>query len=304
MDQVVAEAEAPPQSRVQALITSIRSRADALLSAIKQRLRRWHVRRSMPAVEDIVVYRRFALKLLQGHGRGTTALLASADRGMDSAQCCALLSAAIAGIVKKPILILDISPAGSVLPMFLGCSHRSDDSEGVSYASRDDRFFERDEGWFFNTREGLDFGPFKTRNAAQQALDDFVLADLAGRENTPSKSASQVIQATAVENVFYLSALSAGLQILLHNDSTDEAAPIQSMLSEVGEKYHHILIFGGHLLDSATSLKLASHVDSVILTSVENETTQGEFKEAINTLRMSGANSIHSLLIQVGNGAK
>jgi len=53
--------------------------------------------------------------------------------------------------------------------------HRSSDDRPKT-RFRSERFFRSDGHWFFNTREGTTEGPFPTREAAQGALTEYLLA--------------------------------------------------------------------------------------------------------------------------------
>ena len=50
----------------------------------------------------------------------------------------------------------------------LNKNRRDDDSNTAE--DRSDRFTQQGDFWFFKTREGLDVGPFESRNEAQYAL--------------------------------------------------------------------------------------------------------------------------------------
>lgn len=43
-----------------------------------------------------------------------------------------------------------------------------------SIPTRSDRFFDQEAYWYFRTREGLDIGPYDSRDAATQGLNDFL----------------------------------------------------------------------------------------------------------------------------------
>ena len=47
--------------------------------------------------------------------------------------------------------------------------------DGLARADKSERITEKDEGWFFTSREGLQ-GPFKTHAGASKALQDYILA--------------------------------------------------------------------------------------------------------------------------------
>ncbi len=40
--------------------------------------------------------------------------------------------------------------------------------------TRSDRFFQKDDYWYYSTREGVDIGPFDNRNDAKVGCSDFV----------------------------------------------------------------------------------------------------------------------------------
>lgn len=40
--------------------------------------------------------------------------------------------------------------------------------------TRSDRFFQKDDYWYYTTREGVDIGPFDTREEARTGCCDFV----------------------------------------------------------------------------------------------------------------------------------
>jgi len=46
--------------------------------------------------------------------------------------------------------------------------------EQGSAPERASRFFERDNYWYYRTREGLTFGPFDTRSDATQGASEFI----------------------------------------------------------------------------------------------------------------------------------
>lgn len=47
--------------------------------------------------------------------------------------------------------------------------------DGLARADKSERITQKDEGWFFTSREGLQ-GPFKTQAGASKALQDYILA--------------------------------------------------------------------------------------------------------------------------------
>ena len=45
---------------------------------------------------------------------------------------------------------------------------------GKTSPARQSRFFERDNYWYYSTREGVDFGPFDTRRDAERGASAFI----------------------------------------------------------------------------------------------------------------------------------
>lgn len=46
--------------------------------------------------------------------------------------------------------------------------------KGTESPNRSQRFFEREEYWYYSTREGVDIGPFDTLNEAKHGVSDFI----------------------------------------------------------------------------------------------------------------------------------
>lgn len=45
---------------------------------------------------------------------------------------------------------------------------------GTQSPNRSRRFFEKDEYWYYSTREGVDIGPFDTLGEAEHGVSDFI----------------------------------------------------------------------------------------------------------------------------------
>lgn len=53
---------------------------------------------------------------------------------------------------------------------------------------RSSRFYSLDGGWYFTTREGIDFGPFPDRNEARKELENYISSTAAGDNNQGSSN--------------------------------------------------------------------------------------------------------------------
>ncbi|MDT0593765.1 DUF6316 family protein [Glaciecola petra] len=268
-------------------------------------IQRWWARRKVKVTEDIVPYRRLALQFVHDKTQSPTMLVVSTDKDDSVAHSCVLLTMALTSIVKKPVLLIDISNTGSAIPDLLGCQSRAGESGTFTPDARKKRFYENDEGWFFNTREGETIGPFLSLEDAKLELENYIENDLFTTDGTTTSKTNQFILTSQAKNIDYMSAVSAGLHGSLENKSEDEAMrQIADLINEVQDNYEYVIFYAGYLLDSSTALKVAPHAGRVVLASIENKTGQKEYLDAAKTLRLCDVNYYVNMLVKISGKAR
>ncbi|PKG93213.1 DUF6316 family protein [Paraglaciecola sp. MB-3u-78] len=275
-----------------------------LKQSLKRSWTRWRAKRNTQISEDIFAYRTMALQLIHDKANSPSLLLVSANRVENAAHSCVLLTMALSSVLKRSVLIIDVTIAGSSLPELLGCTSRAGESVDIPPEAREKRFFEEDLGWFFKTREGITVGPFLSLADAKLELERYIENDLFETPLPQEQFATNYIMPSKSESIDYLSAVSAGLHASLENKSEDFfMKEIASLIEEVHEKYEYIVFFGGYLLDCPTGMKVAPQVGKVVLSTTENLTSQEEYRSAVKTLRLCGVEHFNNMLVKISGRA-
>ena len=285
-----------------------KNKQSTVSSGINSRLRnvqRWWARRKIKESEDIVPYRRLALQFVHDKTHSPTMLVVAADKDESVAHSCVLLTMALTSIVKKPVLLIDISNSGSIIPDLLGCQSRAGETNKIDPNKRNKRFFENDKGWFFNTREGETIGPFLSLQDAKAELEFYIENDLFSGDSPSTSQADGFILSSQAKNIDYMSAVSAGLHGFLDDKSDVEAMDqISDLIEDVRANYEYVIFYAGYLLDSGTALKVAPHAGRVVLTSIENKTSQDEYRDAAKTLRLCKVDYYVNMLVKISGKAR
>ncbi|MFQ3250231.1 MAG: Mrp family chromosome partitioning ATPase [Glaciecola sp.] len=295
---------APKLRKIDKPQQATKSKFAVILQKIRRTYTRWQLKRNVKESEDLIAYRTMALQLIHDKTRSPSLLIVSADRDESAAHSCVLLTMALSSVIKRSVLIIDVSIAGSILPELLGCNSRAGEKIEIPPETRKQRFFEDDLGWFFNTREGLTVGPFLSLADAKLALEHHIENDLFETAPIKEQHASEFIMASKSNNIDYLSAVSAGLHSSLEHKSEELfIQEIAKLMEEVRQKYEYIVFYGGYLQECPTGMKVASQVGKVVLTTTENQTSQEEYRSAVKTLRLCGVESFNNMLIKLSSKA-
>jgi hypothetical protein len=242
----------------------------------------------------LVAYRQLALQLSRSYPEQSSALIATPCRSAPVAQCCALLSTNMASIVRKPILLADISDEGRRMSTLLGLT-----SEMYSTADRRSRFFSVSGGWYVSTREGIPIGPYKTVEDARVGLSEFLEApawmkDVKAQDFSPQRT----ILPTYYQNLFFLPSEPARQALIRGAYLGKQQENVTGLLKDLYERFSYVIFYGGSIIDNPLLLSVTPYVNEVIHAVVENDTKTADVRLAQEALQACRTQQIPFVLIR------
>jgi hypothetical protein len=242
----------------------------------------------------LAAYRQLALQLSRSFPERSATLIATPCRSAAVAQCCALLCTNMASIVRKPILLADVSDEGRRMSNLLGLTSEM-------YCSTDERsrFFSVAGQWYVSTREGTPIGPYKTVEEARGGLAEFLAApdwvkDVKAQEFSPHRT----ILPTYYQNLFLLPSEPARQALVRGTYLGKPEDNVKGLLNDFYERFSYVIFYGGSIIDNPLLLSLAPHVDEVIHAVVENDTKTADVKAAQEALQACRPQQIPFVLIR------
>lgn len=261
---------------------------------VYQRLRQTVLGASGDPNAYLAAYRQLALQLSRSYPEGSSAMIATPCRSVPVAQCCALLATNIASIVRKPILLADISDEGRRMSNLLGLT--SD-----MYCSTDERsrFFSVSGRWYVSTREGIPIGPYKSVDEARLGLSEFLEApawmkDVKAQDFSPQRT----ILPTYYQNLFLLPSEPARQALVRGAYLGKQQENVTGLLKDLYERFSYVIFYGGSVIDNPLLLSVTPYVNEVIHAVVENDTKTADIKLAQETLQTCRTQPIPFVLIR------
>jgi hypothetical protein len=239
-------------------------------------------------------YRDLAMQLSRiNPGKGST-LFVTPNNQVAVAQCCATASSQLAAILRKPVLLVDISEEGRRLPNLLGLT-------STMYCPTDEpsRYFSVSSRWYISTREGIPIGPYRSLSEAECGLHEFIAApDWIKQAKADRADFDGVILPTYYKNLFFLPAAPARQALVRGAYLGKQPEYSSELISHLHSRFSHIVFYGGAVMENPLMLETTASVDIVLNAVVENFTRLADIDAALESLRGYRSDRIPHVLIR------
>jgi hypothetical protein len=199
----------------------------------------------------------------------------------------------LAALLRKPILLVDVSDEGRRLPSLVGLTSEM-------YCSTDERsrFFSISGRWYVSTREGIPLGPYRSIVEAEGGLCDFIHAPSSEKAALEKACPPYVTLPTSVQNLFFFPAGPARQAVVRGIYLGAEAEHVAGLIDELHSLFAYIIFYAGAVSSNPLMLPVLSRVSEVIHAVIENDTKVADIQAAQKILQNHRADPVPFVLIR------